>query len=302
MQNSGDNGFETSLAATLLPLVEGFFETTDYAESSRRAVKGDLLKFGRWFVQSNGERFDPVRVTTRDCADFRDSLRRERNQAVATVNRCLVSVRRFFRWLKENGHVASSPIDGVKELRKQELAPKTLDRSQIRKLLREAEARQDIRAVAIFSLFLYCGCRVSELCGLELADLTFSERSGWALLRHAKGNKQRQVPVPLAARRAIQTYLDCRPPSTKTKVFVGERGPLTTRGVRALFEKYSAIVGVHVHPHLLRHVFGHEFLAQNANDLVGLASLMGHVSINVTRRYAQRTAAQLEASAERLVF
>ncbi len=302
MQNTGDNGFETSLAAILLPLVNGFFQTADYAESSRRAVRADLLKFGRWYTSANNETFDPKRVTVRDCADFRDAMRREMNQSVATVNRSLVSVRRFFSWLKDAGHVSSSPADSVKELRKQELAPKTLDRAQIRKLLREAESRQDVRAVAIFSVFLYCGIRVGELCGLDLADLTLSDRSGWLLVRHAKGGKQRRVPLPLQARRALQTYLDCRPPFATSRVFVGERGPLTTRGVRNLFNKYSAIVGVHVHPHLLRHVFGHEFLAQNANDLVGLASLMGHENLNTTRRYAARTADQLHAASENLTF
>lgn len=302
MQNSSDNDFQGSLDTALLPLVGGFFNTTDYAASSRRAVQADLLKFGRWYIRANNEPFDPKRVTTRDIADFRDAMRRDSNQAVATVNRSLVSLRRFFGWLKDAGHVASTPVDGVKELRKQELAPKSLDRSQIRKLLREAESRQDVRAVAIFSVFLYCGVRVSELCGLDLTDLTLSDRSGWALLRHAKGNKQRRVPIPLHARRALQTYLDCRPPFASTRVFLGERGPLTTRGVRSLFERYSAIVGVHVHPHLLRHVFGHEFLAQNSNDLVGLASLMGHENVNTTRRYVQRTSEELHAASENLAF
>jgi integrase/recombinase XerC len=137
---------------------------------------------------------------------------------------------------------------------------------------------------------------------LGLSELTLSDRSGWALLKHAKGNKQRQVPIPLQARRALQAYLESRPPLPTNKVFVGERGPLTTRGVRSLFAKYSAIVGFHVHPHLLRHVFGHEFLAANSNDLVGLATLLGHENLNTTKRYAQRTAAQLEAAAEQISF
>lgn len=302
MQNSDDNAFEASVPATLHPLLERFFETADYAESSRRAVRSDLLKFGRWYCQANHEPLTLTRVTTRDCADFRDALRREQNQAVPTVNRCLVSLRRFFGWLKNEGLVQSTPLQGVKELRKQELAPKTLDRSQVRKLLREAESRVDVRATAIFSLLLYCGCRVSELCGLDLADMTLSDRSGWAVLRHAKGNKQRQVPLPFQARKALQAYLESRPPLPTSKIFVGERGPLTTRGVRAVFAKYSAIVGIHVHPHLLRHIFGHEFLAANQNDLVGLAALMGHENLNTTKRYVARTAEQLQAASERMGF
>lgn len=85
-------------------------------------------------------------------------------------------------------------------------------------------------------------------------------------------------------------------------MFLGERGPLTTKGVRALFSKYSAITGVKVHPHLLRHCFGRQFLEANQNDLVALAALMGHESLDTTRRYVQRTPEQLEAASERMGF
>ena len=126
----------------------------------------------------------------------------------------------------------------MKELRRQ-LAPKGLDRSQVRRLLREVELRQDIRAGAIFSLFLCTGCRVSDLVNLELHDLMLGERSGTVVFRFGKGNKQRSVPLPLPARRALQAYLETRPPVQSDKVFVGERGPLTDRGVRALCDKYQ---------------------------------------------------------------
>ena len=89
--------------------------------------------------------------------DFRDHLRREKGQAVASVNRALVSLRRFFGWLADQGHVAANPAEAVKELRRVHLAPKGLERSQVRRLLREVELRQDVRANAIFHLFLLHG-------------------------------------------------------------------------------------------------------------------------------------------------
>ncbi len=302
MNNSGDNAFHPSLKSVLVPLVDRFMDGTDYAAASRRAVRSDLWKFGVWFVKANSEAFDLSRITTRDCADFRDSLRRELNQSVATVNRNLVSLRRFFGWLKDNGHVSSSPVEGVKELSRQETAPKSLDRASIRKLLRESEARQDVRAVCLFSMLLYCGLRVSELVALDFRDLELSERSGWIVVRNGKGNKQRRVPVPLVARKSLESYCQTRTVADSERVFVGERGPLTTRGVRALFVKYSAITGVKVHPHLLRHCFGRCFLENNENDLVALAALMGHESLDTTRRYVQRTPEQLEQAAERMGF
>jgi integrase/recombinase XerC len=262
----------------------------------------DLRKFAGWFSKTNNEPFKVGRVTTRDISDFKDHLRRNQQQAVATINRCLVTLRRFFGWLAEEGYIPANPVKKVKELRRQQLAPKGLEQSQVRRLLREIELRQDVRAGAIFSLFLYSGCRCGELVSLELSDLMLSERSGSVVFRLGKGNKQRTVPLPLPARRAIQLYLESRPPIQSARLFVGERGPLTDRGIRALCDKYSAIAGIKLFPHLLRHTMAHKFLEDNGNDLVGLAQILGHESLNTTAKYTKRTEKQLSEASERLNY
>lgn len=303
MKNSGDKVFRgIPVGAEEGPLFVRFLDAHDYSPDTFRAFTQDVRKFARWFSFANSEPFTIARVTTRDITDFRHHLRHDRGQAVSTVNRCLVSIRRFFDWLVEQGQIDSNPAKKVKELRRQELAPKGLDRSQVRRLLREIELRQDVRANAIFHVLLYTGCRVGDLVGLELADVLLGDRSGSVVFRTGKGNKQRSVPLPLPARRALQTYLDTRPPVVSSNVFVGERGPLTDRGVRALCDKYSAICGFKLHPHLCRHSMARQFLADNGNDLVSLAQILGHENLNTTKRYVQRTGEQLGEAVERLSY
>lgn len=282
--------------------IDRFLAENNFSPNTRRAFAADLRKFAAWFVEANKEPFRISRVTTGDVSGFRDHLRRDRGRAVATVNRALVAVRRFIAWLVEEGHLAANPAKKVKELKRQQLAPKGLDRSQVRRLLREVELHQDVRAEAIFGLFLYTGCRVGDVVALELADLMLGERSGTVVFRFGKGGKQRSVPLPLAARRALQTYLESRSPVQSGLVFIGERGPLTDRGVRNLCSKYSAICGFHLHPHLMRHTFAHQFLADTSNDLVSLAQLWGHESLTATARYSQRGQDQLAEGAERLTY
>ena len=110
-------------------MVHAYLDGHDFAANSRRTVIQDLRKFAAWFSGANAEPFRVARVTTRDITDFRDCLRRDRNQAVTTINRALVTIRRFFVWLVENGHARANPAKPVKELRRQQLAPKGLERS-----------------------------------------------------------------------------------------------------------------------------------------------------------------------------
>ena len=74
-----------------------YLNSHDFAASTRRAVINDLRKFAMWFSQANAEPFRVSRVTTRDITDFKNCLRRERNQAVAIGQSCLGHAATFLR-------------------------------------------------------------------------------------------------------------------------------------------------------------------------------------------------------------
>ena len=128
---------------TNLPmLVDDFLSAHDYSPHTDKAIRSDLTKFARWFTTANNERFDPTRVTVRDVADFREHLARVRRQQVSTVNRALVSVRRFLGHLVQSGALPDNPAKSVRELRRVPTVPKGLATGQVRKIMREVELRQ----------------------------------------------------------------------------------------------------------------------------------------------------------------
>ncbi len=102
------------------------------------------------------------------------------------------------------------------------------------------------------------------------------------------------------ARKAMQVCLEAWAPVAVSNVFIGERGPITADGVRSLCRKYSAVIGVRLHPHVFRHSFAKQFLADNGNDLVSLAQILGHENLNTTSRYSKKTEEQLAVGSERV--
>jgi site-specific recombinase XerD len=279
-----------------------FLSEQDISRHTAAALVFDTRKFTKWFTASNREAWDAGRVTSRDVSDFREHLRREKAQAVSTINRNLASLRKYFKWLTVKGYIQSNPAVGIKEIRRQQLAPQGLSRPDVRKLLREVELRNDKKAKALISLMLYTGARLSDAVSLEMSDIIISERSGTVLFRFGKGSKQRTVPLPLEARKALAAYLEVRPSVGSQRVFIGERGAMNARGIQAIFEKYKALTGIeNLHCHVARHTFSHNFLSQGGN-LSQLANLLGHESLNSTATYTKNSVEQLSEAVERLVY
>jgi site-specific recombinase XerD len=289
-------------------LFSEFLQEQDISVNTVNALILDVRKFSKWFTTANHEPWDIERVTIRDVSDYKEHLRTQKQQAVSTINRNLASIRKYFKWLSVKGCVEVNPTLGIKELKRQPLAPQGLTRAEVRKLLREVELRKDIRGKAIFSLILYTGARLSDVISLELSDVMINDRSGTVFYRYGKGSKQRTVPLPLNARKALSEYIMTRPPVETQKVFLGERGSLNSRGVQAIFEKYKALTGIeNLHCHVLRHTFSHNFLSSAekggaGGNLVQLASLLGHESLNTVRIYTTNTVQQLAEATDRLVY
>lgn len=279
-----------------------FFASRDYSAKTRIAFATDLQNFARWFQQANAERFELGRVTAADVSAYRDFLRAD-GKAVATVNRRLNALRSYLGWAVEQGLMAVNPATKVKELKRQPLAPKGLDRAQVRKLLRESELRRDHLAHSLFSFLAFTGCRASDLIGVMLNDLTLNERTGKVVFRNGKGGKERTVPLPAPARGAIRDWLQHRPQAESKSLFVTRKGEvISDRWLRGICSRYSMICGFDFSPHTLRHSYAKNFLEASSNDLVSLMAVLGHESIQTTSRYALRNESQLAEAAEKLAF
>lgn len=265
----------------------------------------DWRQFSQWYQESNGEPFDLRRLSTIDVIDYKSFLI-SRGSAPATINRRLAFLKRYAAFGAEQGSVKQELIVAFKRVqgvRRQVLAPKSLEARDARRFLKEVELRGGRRDQAIVFFLLYTGLRVGELVGLRRDDLELSEKKGTVLVRSAiaKGGRERIVPVPLEARRRLTIYLDDRQDG-RQDLFLGQRGPIREDAVVRIIRKYADWIGVPITPHLLRHTFAYQYLARNENDLVGLAAILGHENLNTTRLYTQKRLEDLQESAEKVGY
>lgn len=272
----------------------------ELSERTRVGYQSDLRLFARWFETTNREAFSAAAVTRTDVRDYKGHLRTVAQAKPATVNRRLAALRKFLAWAQVSGKISDNPADEVKGVRSSKLAPRSLDRRAVDRIVRAAERSGNKRDLAIIQLLRFTGLRVSELAALRLSDVTIRERSGLVIVRSGKGAKYREVPLNVDARRVMSDYLAVRPSVVDDRVFIGQRGQgLGPQGIEIIVRKYATTAGVEATPHVLRHSFARHSLDAGV-DLVSVKTLLGHDRLETTMRYSLPTSANLADAVERL--
>ena len=261
----------------------------------------DLRSFAVWFTQTNGEAFAPEGITALDARAFKSYLLTVAGFKPATVNRRLASLSRYCAWARAQELLQGDPMQEVKGVRQVKPAPKALAAVELRRLLREVHKRGIPRDIALVEVLVNTGLRAGELAKLTLDDLELSERKGKLTVRSGKGAKYREVPLNADARRALRDYLDVRPQGEEKALFLGQRGNgLTPSAIWRVVKQYGQRAGLEISPHTLRHTFGTRLVRRKGIDLVTVAAMMGHESLDTTAIYTQPSEEDMAEAVETL--
>jgi integrase/recombinase XerC len=261
----------------------------------------DLTAFAEWYEHTFQEEPQLALLAPQELREWKAHLREERKLEPATVNRKLAALRSLLKWAEANGHAPE--IRAPKSIRKVQPPPRWLDLKQQRLLLRAAERHGGWREEPLVKLLLHTGLRVDEAAALTWEDIEIRPRSGQLTVRRGKGRKQRVVPLNAEAREALERLRTAYPRQQHARpgaVLYGQRGPLTARGIESILQKVAHHARLpEVSPHVLRHTFGHN-LASKGVPIQVIADLMGHESLETTRRYVQPGADDLAAAVDQL--
>lgn len=226
--------------------------------------------------------------------DIRRYVARLHGQGLSgrTIARQLSCWRGFYAWWARGGAVAANPVVGVRAPKSPKGLPQALSPDQAAALLDAPQGAPGdpfaVRDRAMFELFYSSGLRLAELAGLDIGpalDLREAE-----VTVTGKRSKTRTVPVGSQAREALGAWLQERARfarADETALFVNTRGariaPRSIQQRLALWAQRSGL-GMHVHPHMLRHSFASHLL-QSSGDLRAVQELLGHESIASTQIY-----------------
>lgn len=219
--------------------------------------------------------------------------------ASASTQRRVAAVRTFFRWAMREGLVAESPADRLATPRAQRDLPRVLAEPEAAELIENptGQGEREPRNRAILEVTYGAGLRVSEVAGLDLADLDLP--ATLVRVRAGKGKKDRVSPMGDAAAQAIREWLLIRGVTPGALFTNADGGRLTTRALYDIVRNSAVKNGLAgVHPHALRHSFATHLLAGGA-DIRSIQEMMGHSSLSTTQRYAQVDLDQLRATFRR---
>ena len=214
--------------------------------------------------------------------------RHRRGLGGRSIQRALSAARSFYRYLLREGCVEHNPATGIKAPRTPRRLPATLDVDQVAQLLNMTPTDPlTARDRAIMELLYSSGLRLSELVGLDVADLDLSD----ATVRvKGKGSKVRVVPVGRLAVVALEAWLPVRDTlmrAATSALFVSRTGRrLAARTVQSRLRTWGLRQGLdtNLHPHRLRHSFASHLL-ESSGDLRAVQELLGHANLSTTQIY-----------------
>jgi len=267
-----------------------------------RSYENDLRRFER-FAERRGEKAESAdRLAIRA---FVAEMSRE-NLAAASINRMMSSLRGFFRYLIRNGIRTADPLTGTRSMKKPRALPGYLSESEMTNLLGQpGDDYYGARDRLIFELLYSTGCRVSELVGIDLPDMSLENRT---IKVRGKGNKERLVFLNAAAVEAVKTWIPYREnhldheddDAVKALVLNGHGRRIGARGVFYVVDRYShdALAGRQIGPHTFRHSFATHLLNRGA-DLRAVQEMLGHSNLSTTQIYTHTGIERLAAIYQR---
>ena len=246
-------------------------------------------------------------ATKLDAMEFLAEFQTKHQNQAKARSRKVSAIRSFYKYLTvSSGKLIENPMLNLETPKLKKTLPKYLTLEQALELLTHINTNFTERDFCIITLFLNCGMRLSELCGINMSDIHDNR-----LRLLGKGNKERIVYLNNSCLNAINNYLAVlnsgekikRSDKEKDALFLNKNGKrIGARRVEQIVEdclKQAGLDGMGISPHKLRHTAA-TLLYQDAGvDIRVLKELLGHESLSTTEIYTHVSNKQIEDASKK---
>lgn len=260
-------------------------QVKNLSENTTKSYERDLKKLYLFLEKLNITNYSDIKEEI--CSAWIGDLYSQNNKP-KSIQRHLSSAKGFFRFLKKNNLIGSSPFELVTAPKSSNTLPDVLSPEDVEQLLNFKPSNTiEIRDMAIVELMYSSGLRVSETVNINISD--FEENMSF-LRVIGKGSKTRLVPMGRFAINAINNWLNEREKilNNTDALFLNSKGSrLSVRSIQLRLKKMAIKQGLPpVHPHMLRHSFATHML-ESSGDLRTIQELLGHSSLSTTQIYTK---------------
>ncbi len=276
-------------------MVRGFLldrQSRGYTDKTIRWHEAAMKRFYNW-LETNKLPTEPTSwsaLTLREYIVFLQTTNSKRGKpfAGATVTNAAESLLAYCRWLYEEELIDKDITKRVKKPAPPQEQKQPFTEYECRALLftsqKTSHGRRDH---AIMCVLLDCGLRATELTNLCIDDVLLDQHL--IQVRQGKGKKDRVVPLSLETAKAINRYIvkdRSKIEDSSGNLFLSERGgALQWSGLRRIIERVALQAGVKdAYAHRFRHTFALMFL-RNGGDALTLQRILGHTTLDMTRKY-----------------
>lgn len=261
------------------------FEVRNLSANTASSYKRDLVKLSTFLESLKISSYSDISDET--CTGWIGSLYASNNNP-RSIQRHLSSAKGFFKFLKKNYLIDTSPFELINAPKTPSHLPDVLSPEDVEQLLnfKPCDALE-IRDLAIVELMYSSGLRVSETANINLDD--FEEEMTFLRVL-GKGSKTRLVPLGRYAVNAINNWVKERSKYSEesSALFINLKGSrLSVRSIQLRLKRLATKQGLPpVHPHMLRHSFATHML-ESSGDLRTIQELLGHSSLSTTQIYTK---------------
>ena len=260
-------------------------QVKNLSENTTKSYERDLKKLYLFLEKLNITNYSDIKEEI--CSAWIGDLYSQNNKP-KSIQRHLSSAKGFFRFLKKNNLIGSSPFELITAPKSSNTLPDVLSPEDVEQLLNFKPSNTiEIRDMAIVELMYSSGLRVSETVNINISD--FEENMSF-LRVIGKGSKTRLVPMGRFAINAINNWLNEREKISNNTdaLFLNSKGSrLSVRSIQLRLKKMAIKQGLPpVHPHMLRHSFATHML-ESSGDLRTIQELLGHSSLSTTQIYTK---------------